>query len=199
MSNGSNNKNNNEMIELIHSRRSIGNLSMPMPSDDELNIALKCAMTAPDHKQLKPWQIVVMTDGALTEFGEVLLQAEIAKAQNKQEILDEAARSKLINMPKRAPMIIMVATNIKAHPKVPEVEQLLSAGAMVQNLLLALQALGYRSIWRTGLLMNEPLVKNHFNIDDKDTICGFIYVGSSDIIMPERDDILLDEIVRFKK
>lgn len=190
--------NHHAMIELIHARRSIGNLSLPIPNDDELTVALNCAITAPDHRQLKPWQLVVMTGDALVEFGEVLLQAGIAKAQKDQETLDEATRTKLLGLPKRAPMIVMVATNTKTHPKVPPFEQLLSTGALVQNLLLALQALGYRSIWRTGLLMNEPLVKAHFGIETKDTICGFIYVGSSDIVMPSRDVIALDEIVHFK-
>ena len=187
------------MIRFIHTRRSVGKLSLPMPSDDELKSAIHCAMTAPDHKQLKPWQCVVMTDNALIDLGQVLLQAGLEKAKAKNEILDEATCLKLVNMPKRAPMIIMVATDIKPHEKVPPFEQLLSTGAMIQNLLLAFESFGYHSVWRTGDLINEPAVKAHFQVADKDTICGFIYVGSSDIVMPARDDMDIDIIVRFQK
>lgn len=187
----------NDIIHTIQSRRSIGNLSLPMPSDDELQIALQCAMTAPDHKQLKPWQCVVMTDDALDRFGQVLLKAGLDNALDDGNTLDEATRNKLLNMPKRAPMVVMIATNIKPHEKVPPFEQLLSTGAMIQNFLLALESLGYHSVWRTGDLANAPAVKQHFDIADKDTICGFIYVGSSDIIMPNRETIKLDEVVTF--
>lgn len=180
-------------IDFIKARRSIGKLSLPMPSSDELKIALQTAMSAPDHMQLKPWQLVVMTNKALDDFGKVLLKAHLAKEPDS----DDITKTRICQLPKRAPMVIMVATNTKSHPKVPKFEQLLSTGALAQNLLLALQALGYQSIWRTGLLANEPAVKAYFNIADKDLICGFIYVGSSDVVMPARDEVDLNQFVKF--
>ncbi len=45
----------NPVLDIIHQRRSIGKLSLPMPNQDELNTVLHAAMVAPDHKQLKPW------------------------------------------------------------------------------------------------------------------------------------------------
>lgn len=185
------------MLNTIYARRSIGKLSSPYPSDEELALSLRTAMTAPDHKQLKPWQFVVMTGEALDDFGQVLLQASQALAHDKGEVLDDTACAKYVNMPKRAPMIIMVATDIKEHEKVPPFEQLLSAGAMVQTLLLALKSMGYDSIWRTGELTNHTIIKEYFKVADKDTICGFIYVGTSDVVMPERDEVCLDNFVRF--
>ncbi|STZ08918.1 Putative NAD(P)H nitroreductase ydjA [Moraxella caprae] len=187
----------NDLISLIHARRSIGKLSLPMPSHDELNTAFLCAMTAPDHKVLRPYRFGVMTGKALDEFGQVLLQAGLAKAEADGESLDDTARIKLINMPKRAPMIITVATDYKQHPKVPEFEQLLCVGAVVQNLLLALQSMGYRTVWRTGHLCNEPAVKAHFEVSDDNLVCGFVYVGSSDIVMPEHEEVDLAEFVYF--
>lgn len=185
------------ITDIIHARRSIGKLSTPAPNIDELSFAIETAMTAPDHKQLKPWQFVVMTDKALDGFGQALLQAGQALASANGETLDEQAQEKLINMPKRAPMIIMVATDIKPHDKVPEFEQLLSTGAMIQNLLLAFKSMNYDTIWRTGDLTNHPMIKQYFKVADKDTICGFIYIGSSDVIMPERERVALDGFVRF--
>lgn len=187
----------NDLISLVHARRSIGKLSLPMPSHDELNTAFLCAMTAPDHKVLHPYRFGVMTGKALDRFGQVLLQAGLAKAEADGERLEDTACTKLINMPKRAPMIITVATDYKSHPKVPEFEQLLCVGAVVQNLLLALQSMGYRTVWRTGDLCNEPAVKAHFGVSDNNTVCGFVYVGSSDIVMPEREKADLAEFVYF--
>lgn len=188
----------NPVLEAIHHRRSIGKLSLPIPTDEQMAHIWQAAMDAPDHKQLKPWQFVVLTGDALVEFGEVLLTAQQAQAERAGEMLDDAAIKKTKNMPLRAPMIIMVATNIQQHEKVPEFEQLLSAGAATQNILLALQSMGYQSVWRTGLLCNEPAVKSYFNVADKDTVCGFVYVGSSDIQMPPKAQVELDDLVEYR-
>lgn len=187
----------NNFIAQINARRSIGKLNLPMPSADELNTALTCAMTAPDHKVLRPYRFMVMTGEALDTFGEVLLNAGLAKAKQAGESLDDTARTKLLNMPKRAPMIITVTTDYKSHPKVPEFEQLLCVGAVIQNLLLALESQGYHTVWRTGDLCNEPAVKSHFGVSENNLICGFVYVGSSEIVMPEREVVQISDFIKF--
>lgn len=187
----------NDILDIMHKRRSIGKLVLPMPSQDELDAVLYAAMVAPDHKQLKPWQFWVLSGDALVRFGQVLLRAAQDEAAAKGEILDDATVKKTLNMPLRAPMIILIATNYKVHEKVPEFEQLLSAGAAAQNMLLALESLGYHSVWRSGPLCNSDAVKSYFNISADNTICGLIYTGSSDIQMPERDTVALDEFVTY--
>jgi len=179
----------NSIVRLIQSRRSIGNLNKPMPNKEELSIILETALTAPDHKKLVPYQISILTEDNLDKFGDVLLKAGKEKAIKENKTLDEIAEKKLSNMPKRAPMIITVATNFKQHDKVPEFEQLLSVGAVIQNILLILESMGYKSIWRTGDLANEKLVKEFFKVSDDNIICGFIYIGSSDIVLPNREKI----------
>ncbi|MFC0819837.1 nitroreductase family protein [Moraxella marmotae] len=188
----------NDILDIIHQRRSIGKLCLPMPNDDELQAVLSAAMVAPDHKQLKPWRFWVLTDGALVEFGQVLLTAAKDEAAAKGETLDDAAMNKVLNMPLRAPMIIVVATCLKQHEKVPAFEQLLSAGAAAQNILLALESIGYRSVWRTGPLCNSPAVKAHFGVDQADTICGLIYTGSSSVQMPPREAVDLADFVEYR-
>ena len=179
----------NSIVRLIQSRRSIGNLNKPMPNKEELSIILETALTAPDHKKLVPYQISILTEDNLDKFGDVLLKAGKEKAIKENKTLDEIAEKKLSNMPKRAPMIITVATNFKQHDKVPEFEQLLSVGAVIQNILLILESMGYKSIWRTGDLANEKLVKEFVKVSDDNIICGFIYIGSSDIVLPNREKI----------
>ena len=61
------------------------------------------------------------------------------------ELVDRERRKAL-----RAPLIIVVAARIEKNPKVPEIEQILSAGAAAQNILLASHALGFSAAWKTG-------------------------------------------------
>lgn len=80
----------------------------------------------------------------------------------------------------------------------PEFEQLLCVGAVIQNLLLAFESQGYRTVWRTGDLCNEPIIKSHFGVSENNVVCGFIYVGSNDIVMPEREVVNLADFVKFE-
>ncbi|UNU73191.1 nitroreductase [Moraxella nasovis] len=188
----------NSIIETIQKRRSIGKLYSPMPNNEELFTAIGCATVAPDHKQLQPYHFTVLTDVKLEEFGRVLLQAGEQRAKRLGEGLTKAARQKFINMPNRAPMIIAVTSCYRTHDKVPKFEQILAIGASIQNLLLAFTSMGYQSIWRTGDLCNESAVKHYFGVDDDNIVCGFIYVGSSDVIMPDREISDLHDIVTIK-
>ena len=55
-------------------------------------------------------------------------------------------------------MIIILVNTFKEHPKVPAIEQKLSTAAAAQNIMLALNAMGYGAIWRTGKLAFNPFV-----------------------------------------
>ncbi len=187
-----------QLINWIKSRRSIGNLSIPAPTESQIKVAIDCAVTAPDHKKLQPWRFVVTQGNARHELGRAFLAAAEAQAAQKGETLSEKARQKTYNMPLRAPVIITVVTHMQAHKKVPPFEQMLSAGAAVQNLILALKAQGFSTVWRTGLLCNEPAVKEYFDVSTDDYVTAFVYTGSSPCDMPTRKPIDIEQLVRFE-
>ena len=90
----------------------------------------------------------------------------------------EAAIEKAKKAPFRAPMVIVLVTEIKQHPKVPPIEQMLSTGAAAQNILLALSAQGYAGIWKTGKLALNDNIAKYFDLDINHQILGYIYVGT---------------------
>jgi nitroreductase len=75
-------------------------------------------------------------------------------------------------------MILVVAAVIKADPKVPAIEQTLSAGAAAHAILLALQARGFAGLWRTGGPAYDTEVKRALGFEPEDAIVGFLYVGT---------------------
>ena len=153
-----------ELIGWINSRRSMGNLDVPAPTRTQIESAIACAATAPDHKKLRPWRFIVTEGDARHELGRALAKAAQEKALQDGETLSEKTIQKTLAMPLRAPVIITVVTQMQTHKKVPPFEQMLSAGAAVQNLILALKAQGFSTVWRTGLLCNEPAVKAYFEV-----------------------------------
>ena len=183
-----------QLINWIKSRRSIGNLSIPAPTESQIKAAIDCAVTAPDHKKLQPWRFIVTQGNARHDLGRAFLAA--AEAQ-EGEALSEKTRQKTYNMPLRAPVIITVVTQMQVHKKVPPFEQILSTGAAVQNLILALKAQGFSTVWRTGLLCNEPAVKAYFGVGPDDYVTAFVYTGSSPCDMPTRKPIDIEPLLRF--
>lgn len=187
-----------EMIGWINSRRSMGNLDKPAPTHAQIETAIECAATAPDHKKLRPWRFIVTQGDARHELGNALVAAAQAKAVQEGETLSEKDIVKTQAMPLRAPVIITVVTKIQAHKKVPPFEQMLSAGAAVQNLILALKAQGFSTVWRTGLLCNEAAVKSHFDVGPDDYVTAFVYTGTSPKNEPARKPIDIESLVRFE-
>ena len=186
-----------QLINWIKSRRSIGNLSIPAPTESQIKAAIDCAVTAPDHKKLQPWRFIVTQGNARHDLGRAFLAAAEAQAAQEGETLSEKSRQKTYNMPLRAPVIITVVTQMQVHKKVPPFEQMLSTGAAVQNLILALKAQGFSTVWRTGLLCNEPAVKEYFGVGADDYVTAFVYTGSSPCDMPTRKPIDIEPLLRF--
>ena len=187
-----------QLINWIKSRRSIGNLSIPAPTESQIKAAIDCAVTAPDHKKLQPWRFIVIQGNARHDLGRAFLAAAEAQAAQEGEALSEKSRQKTYNMPLRAPVIITVVTQMQVHKKVPPFEQMLSTGAAVQNLILALKAQGFSTVWRTGLLCNEPAVKAYFGVGADDYVTAFVYTGSSPCDMPTRKPIDIEPLLRFE-
>ena len=186
------------LIGWINSRRSMGNLDTPAPTRAQIETAIECAATAPDHKKLSPWRFIVTQGDARHDLGRALVDAAQAKAVREGEDLSDKDIKKAQTMPLRAPLIITVVTKIQAHKKVPPFEQLLSTGAAVQNLILALKAQGFSTVWRTGLLCNEPAVKAYFDVGPDDYVTAFVYTGTSPKDEPTRKPIDIEPLVRFE-
>ncbi len=89
-------------------------------------------------------------------------------------------KEKILNAPFRAPLIIIVVASVKEDSIIPEIEQILSAGAAAQNILIASHSLGYSAIWRTGFLAFNKEVSLSFGLDKNDIVIGYLYIGSTD-------------------
>lgn len=181
-----------DFFDLIASRRSIGNLHAPAPTHAQIERAIEVAYTAPDHKVLKPFRFIVLQGDALARLGDALHQAALDSGETDMKALDKTRK-----LPLRAPMIITCVTAYQDHPKVPPYEQLLAAGAAVQNLLLGLHAMGFASVWRTGTLTDAAVIKQFFGLEDDNRVVGFIYVGTTEIQMPERAPLDISDLLDY--
>ena len=173
-----------EILDFIKSRRSIGNLVAPPPNREQVEQAIEVALSAPDHKDLNPYRFIVLENQALNTWGTALKNAAMAQGETDEKTLKKAE-----NMPLRAPMIIACVTDFKPHDKVPHWEQIAASSCAVQNLLLALSAQGFATVWRTGPLANAPAIKQLFNVTADNQVIAFVYVGTAVSTIPPRSKI----------
>lgn len=175
----------NSLLDTLHTRHSVpaSQLTEPAPTDEQLNDILRCAINAPDHGKLHPWRFIVIRGDARQALGDVFVEAAKAREPDISEQKLERMREK----PLRSPMIVViVATLTPDHPKAPEIEQMLSAGAAVQLMQLGATASGFGSIWLSGANAYDDNVKSALGIAAKDQIAGFLYLGTPPDTAPSR-------------
>ena len=182
-------------IEIIHhniyQRQSIGQLIEPAPNTQQLEKAVRAALTAPDHHRLKPTRFLVVTSEQRAAFGE-----HLAKALADLGEADPAQLDRVKQHPFRAPLLVLALTSIQDHPKVPHFEQILSTGAAIQNFLLSLQAQGFASMWRSGAVVESNWLKQQLGLKEQDLISGIIYVGTAAKVIAPRAEIESQDFVK---
>lgn len=171
-------------LDLLLSRRSGSAKAMtgPGPSPAQLDQLLTAASRAPDHGKLFPWRFILFEGDARQRMGELLVEclAEAEPSATPDRI--EMERGRFL----RAPVVIGVVSRVREAIPIPEWEQILSAGAVCQNLLLATHAMGFVANWITEWPAYNPQVKARLGLQPGERIAGFVYVGTSSVALEER-------------
>ena len=166
-----------DALERISGRRSVKAMDLTEPGPDEatLQTILTTALRVPDHGKLGPWRLVVFSGDDRATFGDVLAK----RWQSLHPEANEAQISFERNRFLRAPVVIAVLSERAPEHKIPEWEQILSAGAVCQNLLVAASLAGFAAQWLTEWYTYDAYVQSLFEIGDYEDIAGFIYLGSA--------------------
>jgi nitroreductase len=163
-----------QALNALLQRRSAKTLTAPAPDVGALDLILASAAAAPDHGRLRPWRFIVIEADSLGRFGDLLAAHLRRQHPTTGEETLQRERQKAF----RAPMILVVAAVCTAGGKIPVIEQVLSAAAAAQNVMLAAHALGFNSMWKTGGPAYDDEVKAALGLQAKDAIVGFMYLGT---------------------
>lgn len=179
----------------LGSRRSIPAFQMgePGPSTEQIIEMLQLASRVPDHGKLAPWRFVVYRGQERERLSLALSKIAL---RNKPDLSDEM---KLVEQTRltRAPVVIGVVSRAAPHFKIPEWEQMMSAGAVCLNLLMAANALGFSSNWLTEWYAFDPEAYELLGIGKDEKISGFIHIGTAQVPPTERARPELEDIVTF--
>jgi nitroreductase len=174
-------------LTLLLTRRSGSAKAMtaPGPSPSELDLILQAASRVPDHGKLAPWRFIVFEGDARARFGAFLAECVLRDDPQASEERLRMENERFL----RAPVVVGVISRVREGIPIPEWEQILSAGAVCENLVLATHALGYVANWITEWCAYHPRAREHLGLKSGERIAGFIYLGSSASPIEERQRV----------
>ncbi|MFT4253694.1 MAG: nitroreductase [Caulobacter sp.] len=162
-----------EVLAFLARRRSASAMSLvaPGPSEAELANLLRLAARVPDHGKLAPWRFVLLRGEAKAAFA-----AKIAPlAADQANPTKATAAMRKLTTP---PLAIVVISRPVPH-EVPQWEQVMSAGAVCTQLLLAASAMGYGANWITDWYSFDERALKILGLAEGEQVAGFLYVGTS--------------------
>ncbi|MBB4121659.1 nitroreductase [Martelella radicis] len=184
---------NEAVVDFLKTRRStpVLQLGEPGPGRAELEEMLTIASRVPDHGKLAPWRFIVYAGAARAEVGEALAEITLeGDAEASPERL-KLERERLT----RAPLVIGVVSRAAIHPKIPEWEQIMSAGAACYNLVAAANALGYGATWLSEWYAFDERAFAALGVEPGERVVGFVHIGTRkeapfERVRPELGDVV---------
>ncbi len=167
---------NESMLTALRLRRSTqaDKLSGPGPQAAVLHDILQIASRVPDHRCIVPFRFIKFSGSARERAGEILAQTF---CKNEPDAASEAVdkeRGRFL----RAPVIIGVVSKVDENHRTPAWEQILCAGAVCHNMLLAASAHGFAAQWLTEWYAYDRDVLAAFGVEQNEKMAGFIYIGT---------------------
>lgn len=166
-----------ELFDALHGRMTIKKVKQDPIPRETIEKILSAAVQAPNHHKVRPWRFVVLTGDGRRKLGDVM--AASFADRNPEAPVEGLERTRAL--PLRAPVVIAIGADKPAESRIIEVENISSASAAGQNILLAAHALGLGAVWRTGEWARDVKVKEFLGFAPDQHIIGFIYVGYPDV------------------
>lgn len=172
------------LLDVLDTRTSTpsSQLDDPGPDDGQLLRMLQSAVRVPDHGRLAPWRFIRIHGDARHALGEVLAR----RCRERDPAAADAVVEKDRRRFSQAPLVVVVVGCVRRNHRIPEVEQVLSAGSVCFALLQAAQGMGFGAQWLTGWAAYDPGVHQALGITGDEQVIGFIHIGSVATPAPER-------------
>jgi coenzyme F420-0:L-glutamate ligase/coenzyme F420-1:gamma-L-glutamate ligase len=175
-------------LQSIHARRSIRAFGPGPVPREALEEAVRAACTAPAPHHTRPWLFVALeSEPARKRLLAAMADAWTAdlRGDGTPEHVIERRLRKSDALLGEAPVLVVPAVRLRGAHSYPDRERagaeremfLLSGGAAIQNLLLALHAQGLASCWVSSTLFCKEETRECLGMDDEWIPLGSVAVG----------------------
>jgi nitroreductase len=153
----------------------------PVPDRAALREILTVALRVPDHGKLEPWRLIVVEKPAFARL------ADLAEARARDMGGDAEKIGKGRGQFDLGHLAVVVISSLKAAPKVPEVEQVLSAGALCLGIVNAAEAAGWGACWLSGWPAHDrSFITDAFGCTASESVAGIIHIATPAPDAPDR-------------
>lgn len=170
-------------LEFLLTRRSrpYKTLTAPWPDREALGPLLTAAVRSPDHGKLEPWRFLVIEGPAHERL------AQKVEEHGPSVGRDADATAKMAAQFRASGLTVAVIASPKPSEKIPEFEQILSAGAVCLQLLNAALASGWGANWLSGWASHDrTFVERYLSLAPHEQVAGLIHIGTQTATPPER-------------
>ncbi len=176
----------NPLLDLILTRRSVSPrfLVEPTPTTRQLDMILQAAIAAPDHKNLRPYRFILIPPERRADLAAAFCAAKQEQDPGASDVEIARAGEKAY---RGAMLLAVVLRIIRDHPRVSISDQMLAAGAAVENMLLAATALGYAGCLRSGISATSRRVRLALGVAGDEELAAFLMLGTPAKVPPPRD------------
>lgn len=185
------------IIDAIKVRSSNGIMTDAAVSPEKIKQLLDAAVCTPVHHNAKPWRFLVIQGAGRQILSDIMVQHSGKIISDPEDPKNIALRRKLSQKAFRSPVIIAVAAAKPDGEKILMIENVASAVAACQNILLAAPELGLTAFWRTGSFMYESDTVSALGFDEGTELVGLIYLGYPKREMPPKCREASDAYVRW--
>jgi nitroreductase len=153
----------------------------PVPDRAQLGEILTAALRVPDHGKLEPWRLVVIEGAAFRRL------ADLAEARAHELGGDAEKVAKGRGQFDQGRLAVVVIAAPKPSPKIPPVEQLMSAAALCFGIVNVAEAAGWGACWLTGWPAHDPVfAARAFGCAGVETVAGIVHIGTAPDDGPDR-------------
>ncbi len=156
-------------------------LTTPVPDNATVETLLTAAARTPDHGKLEPWRFIVLGKPALARLAALVPERGDALGIDPDKI------TKAHDQYANADLAIAVVSSPKPSDKIPQIEQVYSAGAVCLALVNAGLAAGWGANWLSGWASHDrDFIRDGLGLADHETIAGLIHLGTETSTPPDR-------------
>lgn len=207
-----------DLFKAIEGRKSIRRFKQTPVPDGDIKKILDAGRWAPSANNTQPWSFIVIRDKAvlrkMAEAVREMIDRMIPYAENDKQAQRLAAyKSNYYTFFENAPVVIAVCMEaydagtdrllMKMGYSTGDVKKLRplpglqSVAAAIQNMLLAIHALGYGSCWMTGPLVAQEAFGKLLGFGNERSMAALLPVGVPDEDPPSRPRKPVEEMMRI--
>ncbi|MBN2348589.1 MAG: nitroreductase family protein [Bacteroidales bacterium] len=202
-----------ELSDAIKSRTSIRSFTDEKINLEDIKNIINLAGYAPSVNNYQPWKYIVITNHELMQNMAGLVIKKITQIPLKKSIAAENLRSQVTwysTFFKDAPAIIALAiipdeTVLEkavqlSHEEINKIRNypdIQSAGASIQNLLLAATEKGYGTCWLSGPMFAKTEIETMLNITAPWSLLTFVAIGKAKNIPKLKEKLNLADSIEI--